>query len=611
MKDLREWLTGPPLATHRLATERLSNWMGLAAFSPDALSSVAYANQEIYLGLAVAGSAGLLYSGRIALAIGVLLVLVSVSYSQTIAAYPSGGGSFTVASENLGRTPGLVAGAALLVDYTLTAAVSLTAGVEAIASAFPVLWPYRTSLALGLLVLITIANLRGVREAGAIIAGPVYLFLVAFLGMLAVGLARAIVEGPSPFPVRPGATFLPVTPFLLLHTFASGCTALTGIEAMSNGVPAFRPPEARNAQKTMAVMALLMGVLFLGSVSLTEYFGVTAPAQETILSALAHRLLGTGPLYLTVQVATLLVLSVAANTSFAGFPRVTSVIAQAGYLPHQLSNLGDRLVYSNGMLLLAAVTGALILAFGGDSHSLIPLFAVGVFLAFTLSQAGMVVHWFRNRQGPWMLKAGVNGLGALATAAAFLIVATAKFADGAWLVLVILPLLVIVFRGIKGHYREVAKELTLKGLPPDIKPLSPPRVVFPISGVHRGVIEALRFARTISNRVTAVYIEIKPGEGDKVRREWARWGQGVPLEVVPSPYRSIIGPFLEYLDESDRRHHDGQPAVVLLPEFVPARWWHYILHNQTAWLLRLALLFRRRSEGHVRAIVDIPFYLRE
>lgn len=585
--------------------------MGLAAFSPDALSSVAYANQEIYLGLAVAGSAGLMFSGRIALAIGVLLVLLAVSYSQTISAYPSGGGSFTVASENLGRTPGLVAGSALLVDYTLTAAVSLTAGVEAIASAFPSLWPYRTSLALGLLVLITIANLRGVREAGAIIAGPVYLFLVAFLGMLAVGVVKAIAEGPSPFPGNPGTALLPLTPFLLLHTFASGCTALTGVEAMSNGVPAFRPPEARNARRTMAVMALLMGVLFLGSVGLTEFLGVTAAPQETILSALAHRLLGAGPLYLIVQVATLLVLSVAANTSFAGFPRVTSVIAQAGYLPHQLSHLGDRLVYSNGMLLLAGVTAALIVAFGGDSHSLIPLFAVGVFVAFTLSQAGMVVHWFRNREGPWMLKAGVNGLGALATAAAFLIVATAKFADGAWLVLVILPLLVLAFRGIKGHYREVAKELTLKGLPPDLKPLPAARVVLPISGVHRGVIEALRFARTISNRVTAVYIEVKPGEGDKVKREWERWGQGVPLQVVPSPYRSIIGPFLEYLDESDRVHHDGQPAVVLLPEFVPARWWHYILHNQTAWLLRLALLFRRRSEGHVRAIIDIPFYLKE
>ena len=611
MRSVREWLTGAPLPTQRLDTERLSNWQGLAAFSPDALSSVAYANQEIYLGLAAAGAAGLAFSGRIALAIGVLLAIVAASYSQTIAAYPSGGGSFTVASENLGRTPGLLAGAALLVDYCLTAAVSLTAGVEALSSAFPVLWNYRVALSLGFLVLITLANLRGVRESGTLMAFPVYLFLGSFLGMLAVGAVRAVLEGPSAFPAGFASAGLPVTPFLLLHTFAAGCTALTGVEAMSNGVPAFRPPEARNAQKTLAVMAVLMAVLFLGSVGLTQYFGVTAGSEETILSALARRILGSGPFYLGVQVSTLLVLAVAANTSFAGFPRVTSVIAQAGFLPHQLAHLGDRLVYSNGMVLLAGVTGLLILGFAGDTHALIPLFAVGVFLAFTLSQAGMVAHWWRGRGGYWRLKAAVNGVGAAATAVAFLIVAYAKFAEGAWIVLMILPALVIMFHVIHGHYREVARELSLKGLPPDIKPLPDPRVVLPISGVHRGVIQALRFARTISDRVTAVYVETKPGEAEKIRDLWERWGQGVPLEVVPSPYRSIVGPFLDYLDEADREHNDGQPAVVLLPEFVPARWWHYILHNQTALLLRLALIYRRRREGQVRAIIDIPFYLKE
>lgn len=611
MRSVREWLTGPPLPTQRLATERLSNWQGLAAFSPDALSSVAYANQEIYLGLAAAGAAGLVFSGRIALAIGVLLGILAASYSQTIAAYPGGGGSFTVARENLGLTPGLLAGAALLIDYCLTAAVSLTAGVEALSSAFPALWDHRVALSLGLLLLITTANLRGVRESGRLMAVPVYLFLGSFLGMLAVGAVRAVMEGSSPFPAELAPSPLPVTPFLLLHTFASGCTALTGVEAMSNGVPAFRAPEARNAQKTLAVMAVLMAVLFLGSVGLTQYFGVTAGSEETILSALARRILGSGPFYLGVQVSTLLVLAVAANTSFAGFPRVTSVIAQAGFLPHQLAHLGDRLVYANGMVLLAGVTGLLILGFAGDTHALIPLFAVGVFLAFTLSQAGMVVHWWRGRGAYWRLKAAVNGVGAAATAIAFLIVAGAKFAEGAWIVLVILPALVILFYGIHGHYREVARELSLKGLPPDIKPVPAPRVVLPISGVHRGVIQALRFARTLSDRVTAVYVEVKPGGAEKIREMWERWGQGVPLEVVPSPYRSIVGPILDYLDEADREQNDGQPAMVLLPEFVPARWWHYILHNQTALLLRLALIYRRRREGQVRAIVDIPFYLRE
>ena len=611
INSLKDLLIGPPLPTRRLAEERLNNVQALAAFSPDALSSIAYANQEIYLGLIVAGAAGLAFSLPISLAIVALLAILALSYSQTLHAYPGGGGSYTVARENLGASVGLVAAAALLIDYVLTAAVSLTAGVEAFASAFPVLWPYRVGLALFLLAIITLANLRGLRETGTLISAPVYVFLSSYLAMLAYGGVRALLEGPGSLAVTAPPASQPLVAFLILHTFASGCTALTGIESISNGVPAFKPPESRNANQTLMVMAILMGVLFLGSIGLTHHFAVVAGPEETILSALARRILGSGAPYVVVQTATLLILAVAANTSFAGFPRVASVVARDRYLPHQLSQLGDRLVFSNGMLVLAFLTGLLILAFGGDSHSLIPLFAVGVFLAFSLSQAGMVIHWVRQRGRHWRLKAFINGLGALTTVVTLLVVAVSKFAQGAWIIIFLIPLLVLAFRTVHAHYQGVARSLTLRGQPVSPEPLPSPRFVLPISGVHRGVIEAVRFVCSMSDRVTAVYIEIHPGDAARVSREWEKYGLGIPLSVVPSPYRSIIRPLMDFLDQTDRQHDDGQLAVVILPQFIPARWWQYPMHNQTAWLIKLALLYGRRRSGRGRAIMDIPFYLRE
>lgn len=611
MRNLREWVLGAPLPTRRLAGEQLNKIRALAAFSPDALSSIAYANQEIYLGLVVAGAAGLTYSWPIALAIVGLLAVLSLSYAQTIPAYPSGGGSYTVAKENLGSTLGLIAAAALLIDYTLTAAVSLTAGVAAIASAFPALWPHRVTLSLVLLVIIALANLRGTRESGTLMAIPVYFFLVSYLGMLAVGAVRAILEGPGSLVTAAPPPTEVLSTFLILHTFSAGCTALTGVEAISNGVPAFRGPQSKNAVRTLAVMAALMGLLFVGSIGLTQYFAAIAGPEETILSALARRILGPGALYIAVQAGTLAILAVAANTSFADFPRVASVLARDRYLPNQLTHLGDRLVYSNGMVLLAGLTGLLIIVFQGDSHALIPLFAVGVFLAFTLSQAGMVFHWARLRGPGWRTKMAINGVGALTTLATLIIVGVSKFVDGAWIVVLLIPILVLAFRGVNRHYREVGKELTLKGLPPSLKPMPHPRVVLPVSGVHRGVIEALRYARSISDQVTAVYVETQPGDAERIRKDWESWGQDVPLVVVPSQFRSIIGPFLDFLDETDREHNDGTLATVIMPEFVPARWWQNLLHNQTAWLLRLALTFRRHRQGQVRAIVDVPYHLRE
>ena len=611
LDNLRHFFIGAPLPTQRLADERLNKLRALAAFSPDALSSIAYANQEIFLGLVVAGTAGLHYAWPIGVAITILLGVLALSYFQTIHAYPGGGGSYTVARENLGARTGLITAAALLIDYVLTAAVSLTAGVAAIASAFPALWPYRVEIALVLLLIILLANLRGLRETGTLMAIPVYFFLFAYLPMLAIGLIQAIGNGPIPIESAAPEAIATLTPFLILHTFAAGCTALTGIEAISNGVPVFKPSETRNAGITLAVMAVLMGILFLGSIGLTQYLGVVAGPDETILSALARQIWGTSLPYYIVMIATLLILAVAANTSFAGFPRLASILAQDGYLPHQFSLLGDRLVFSNGMIALALVTGVLIVAFNGDSHALIPLFAVGVFLAFTLSQAGMVMHWIRLRGRRWPIKALINGLGAVTTAVTLLVVGISKFGEGAWIVVLLIPVFVLMFQAIQRHYGQVARELTLRGLPPLLKPLVPPRVVMPISGVHRGVLEALRFARSISANVTAVYVEVTPATTAKVRQQWSTWVPDVPLKVVPSPYRSTIGPLLEFLEQTDHDHNDGQYATVVLPEFIPAHRWQYLLHNQTAWLLKLALIYQRRRFRHPRVVVDVPFYLRE
>ena len=651
LNRIRNGLLGPPLPTQDMAETRLNTVRALAAFSPDALSSIAYANQEIYLGLVVAGSAALSLSLPIGLAITGLLSIVALSYFQTIHGYPSGGGSYVVARENLGTLPGLVAAAALLIDYLLTAAVSLTAGVAAIASAFPGLWPHRVALSLVMLAVITVVNLRGLRETGTLMAIPVYLFLITYLPMLAYGLVRLLVDGPQPLAaVAPVATH-PLTTFLVLRAFATGCTALTGIEAISNGVPAFQSPESKNAGRTLLAMAVLMGALFVGSIGLTQGLAVVAAPQETILSALSRKLLGSGPAYLVIQASTMLILAVAANTSFAGFPRLVAILAKDGFMPRQLTGLGDRLVFANGIVLLAAGTAVLIVAFGGDTHALIPLFAVGVFLAFTLSQAGMVVHWWRSKDGMepgsspkgrmsatagnpdgahlpaangpaasgepgffrrrgWISKAVINGVGALTTAVTLVIVAASKFIEGAWISILLLPVLVFIFFQIRHHYQQVAAQLSLAGLPPSLRPFPHPRVVVPISGVHRGIVDAIAFARSVSDDVTALYIELEPGAGERVRDEWERWWPDVPLAIRPSPYRSVVAPLLDFLDETDREHNDGRLATVVLPEFVPARWWQSLLHNQTTWLIKGALLYRRRRFGYQRAIIDVPYHLR-
>lgn len=609
LSRVRHLIIGSPLPTHEVAHRRLNKTRALAAFSPDALSSLAYANEEIFLALVVAGSAGLSLSLPIALAIAGLLILVAVSYFQTIQRYPSGGGSYVVARENLGTMPGLVAGAALLLDYVLTAAVSVTAGVAAIASAFPVLWTHRVGLSLLILLVITLLNLRGVRETGTWMSIPVYLFLVAYFVMIAIGLAKAMVQGAGSLVATAPPAAHPLTVLLVLRAFSVGCTALTGIETVSNGVPSFEPPASKNAGRTLMVMALLMALLFVGSIGLTQYLAVIPGPQETITSALARRLLGSGPAYLLVQASTMLILAVAANSSFAGFPRVASIMARDGFLPRQLASLGDRLVFNNGILVLAVVTGGLIVLFEGDTHALVPLFALGAFLAFTLSQAGMVVLWIGERGRSWWLKALLNGVGATATGGAVVVVGASKFGDGAWITILLIPIIVVALLKVRSHYQEIALELSLSRLPPSLEVPPRPRVVVPIAGVHRGIVDAIAFARSISDDVTAVYVELEPDTGQRVRERWERMWPDVPLVIVPSPYRSVVGPLMDFLDETDLQHDDGQLAAVVLPEFVPAAWWQNALHAQTAWLIRTTLLYRRRHLGFQRTIIDVPFHL--
>ena len=610
LAHIKDWIIGPALPTLASAHERLNKIRALAAFSPDALASIAYANQEIYLGLVVAGSMGLAYAWPISLAIAALLAAVALSYFQTIHAYPSGGGSYIVARSNLGITPGLIAASALLIDYLLNAAVSLTAGVAAIASAFPFLWPYRIYIALFLLLIITLLNLRGLQETGTAMAIPVYFFIASYLIMIVYGLIRLAIEGPTSLNTVSIPAVQPVTLFLILHAFSTGSTALTGVEAISNGVPAFENPQSKNAGQTLLIMALLMGSLFVGTIALTRFFAVTAGPEETILSALARRLVGTNLLYFIIQIATLAILTVAANTSFAGFPRLAAILARDAYLPRQLSSLGDRLGFTNGIVLLSVATALLIIFFGGDSHALVPLFAVGAFLAFTLSQAGMVLHWLREHGPGWTLKSVINGLGALATGTTLVVVAISKFTTGAWITIFLIPLIVFGFQRVHRHYAQVKSQLSLHGLPPSLRPVSPARVVIPISGVHRGMVNAVLFAQSISSNVTGVYVELEPGAGEKVREQWNEWWPDLPLVVIPSPYRSLVGPLLEYLDKTDLEHNDGQLAVVVLPEFVTTNWWQNLLHNQTAFLVKAALLYGRRRTGGERVVVDVPYHLR-
>jgi amino acid transporter len=662
---IKRLLVGRALRTEEAIHERLTKKTALAVFSSDALSSTAYATEEILLVLAAAaaatsgGSFG--YVVPVSVGIAVLLAIVATSYRQTIHAYPSGGGAYIVAKENLGTSPGLIAAAALLVDYVLTVSVSIAAGVAAITSAvqgtrYAWLNEHKVILCLIFIAFIAIANLRGVRESGALFATPTYVFVVSFLFMIAFGFfhyftygGAAAVPGPEELKVAEGYKLQPLTLFLLLGAFSNGCAALTGIEAISNGVQAFKKPEAQNAATTLIWMALLLTTMFLGTSVMAFLYHVHPKESETVISQFA-RIMFTGPLgwfYYVVQVATAAILVLAANTAFADFPRLSSLLARDRFLPRQFANRGDRLVFSNGIVILAIFSGILVIAFGGDTSRLIPLYAVGVFLSFTLSQSGMVVHWLRERRklraekpektvqeipetndtsgalpdvglededrsyfvtdevtapANWKKSLAINAIGALATFIVLCVFIATKFIHGAWIVVVVIPLLVVLFKAIHGHYLMVAKQLSTDGLEP-LRPIKH-TVIVPISGIHRGVVSALQYAKSIaSDKVQAVYVDFEEEATANLKDKWERWGAGVQLVVLPSPYRELTRPLLRHIHRLSREN-SNEMITVVLPEFIPARWWQHVLHNQSSLLLKGSLLFRK---GVI--VTSVPYHL--
>lgn len=653
-------LVGRALRTEQALHERLSKKTALAVFSSDALSSVAYSTEAILLVLLAAGTIAISYLPFIAIGITLLLGVLVLSYRQTIHAYPSGGGAYIVAKDNLGTQVGLIAAASLLVDYILTVAVSVSAGVAAITSAaqgtrYSFLVEHRVALCVFFVVFIAIINLRGVRESGAFFAGPTYLFIFSMLALIVVGFIRyystseamatpAVIHfDPSVGTVAGHALTGGALLWLLMRAFAAGCTALTGVEAISNGIPAFKQPESKNAATTLTLMALIMAVLILGSGFLAYKLNAHPTPSETLISAIGRHTFGSGFFYLVLQAATAAILVLAANTSFADFPRLASLLASDRFLPRQLASRGDRLVFSNGVLILSLFACLLIFMFKGEEQAMLPLYALGVFISFTLSQAGMVVHWRRLRRaeeakrriqeeeeihrtqsadtgaasheaerlraierdvgGNWLLSIIVNGVGAAVSFVVLLIIAVTKFTHGAWAVILLIPLLVVMFRSINKHYLEIARQLSTEDLVPRSS-IAKHLVLVPISGIHRGVIYALEYAKSIApGHVTAIYVDLNDEATQKLREKWVTWGKGVDLIVLQSPYRSLTRPLLRYIERVSRSA-DNVMVTVLLPEFVPAKWWHQLLHNQSSLLLKGALLFRK---GVI--VTSVPYHL--
>jgi amino acid transporter len=591
---VRRVVFGRPLATDEEADERLSRVKALAVFSSDNLSSVAYATEAILFTLLAAGTQHFWLSIPISLLIVAVLGVIVVSYRQTIGAYPGGGGSYIVAGRNLGRHAGLVAAAALLVDYVLTVSVSVAAGVAAIASAFPgSLGDLRVELSAAFIVLVMIVNLRGIRESGTVFSIPTYVFLVSMLGLIAVGLGRALV---GDVPRVGGVTPVVVAPetlgvLLLMRAFADGCSAITGVEAVSNGVPAFRRPESANARATLAVMGLLVGLMFIGTSILAGVSGAVPSEHETIISQIGRATFGTGPIYYVLQLSTMGILVLAANTAFADFPRLASLLARDGFMPARFAFRGERLAFNAGIVALAALAIGVLAVFGGRVEALIPLYAVGVFTSITLSQAGMVVHWLRERGAGWRRSAVVNGFGAVATGIVAVVFAVAKFALGAWLIVIIIPTIVAAMLLIGRQYRRRQAETAVH--PEHV--VGPPRrrqkVLIPASDVTRDVVQAVTFGRTMSDDVTAVHVTDDPERAAAIRERFRRQLPGLPLVVVESPFRSLVRPLVRYLEDAAAIDDDGI-VIVRLPEYVPRHWWERFLYNDNAHRIRAALLGR-------------------
>jgi amino acid transporter len=603
-------LIGKPLANEADITERLPKTKALAVFSSDAISSSTYASEEIVLILMTAGAAGLAFSVPIAIAIALLLLIVATSYRQIAYAYPSGGGAYAVAKANINQLSAVFAAAALIFDYMMTVAVSVAAGVAAVTSVVPELLPWRVELALIALALLTVANLRGLRESGNIFAVPTYMYVVGAIALIGLGVLRIASGDPAasftPPPITPPAEgFATVSAILILRAFAFGSVALTGTEAISNGVPAFKPPEAKNAATTLTIMAVLLGVIFVGISFLAQAYGIVASEQQTLISQVAQAVFGDGALYIYFQVSTALILVLAANTGFNGAPRLAQILATDGFLPRQFSFRGDRLAYSWGIVILAVVAGTFIAVFDGSVVALIPLYSIGIFFSFTLSQGGMVVHWLRDRVSGWRLRLGFNLLGATVTAVVAVIITAAKFPRGAWVVLIAVPLLTGLMLLIHRQYRSQAAELSVDAAVVIAAPQRARRIVVPVNGVNRAVVHALSLGRALGDDIRAVYVTDDEHDGERMRERWERQVPGVPLVIVESPYRALVGPLLAYLDVLDQAWPPDAEVpitIVVLPEYVARRWWDRILYNQQARRLKAALVGREHT-----VVADVPY----
>ena len=630
-RNISHYLIGRPLQTADAPHQTIGKAVGLAVFASDALSSTAYATQEILVILAAAGTIAFGYVFPISVVIVGLLAIVVISYEQIIHAYPNGGGAYIVASDNFGKMPALVAAAALLTDYILTVSVSVSSGVAQIVSAYPELFDYRVPMGVVFVVFITVVNLRGVRESGAAFAFPSYFFIGIMLLMIGTGLVR-LFNGTLGFVIDPpeiehfGEAVAVVTPFLLLHAFSSGTTALTGVEAISNGITAFKEPRSRNAGITLMWMAVILGILFMGISYLTRAIHAVPSEAETVISQLARTVFnGQGVLYMAVIIGTTVILILAANTAFAGFPRLSAMLAEDGFMPRQLAYRGSRLVYSYGIIFLAAAASILIIVFQASVTRLIPLYAIGVFLSFTLAQAGMARRWWRAGKlapadpnveikgtGPhqlqyergWFVKMLSNGFGAFCTAIVMLVFAVTKFRDGAFVVLILTPILMSIFIWIHRHYATVASSLSLEhyGEPPPYNVRH--RVLVPISNVHQGTLAALRYARMLSDDITAIHVSIEPAESEKVRKKWETWGRGTRLVIVDSPYRLFVEPLLAYIEEILANRQPNETITIVVPHFVPGKRVHNTLHMQTAEILRKELL---STPGVV--ITEVPYQI--
>lgn len=622
-KSWRNFLIGRPLQTADAPHQTIGKAVGLAVFASDALSSTAYATQEIMFILAAAGSGALGFVFPITIAIVVLIVIVSISYQQTIHAYPGGGGAYIVARDNLGELPAQTAGAALLTDYILTVAVSVSSGVAQITSAFPLLYQYRVFIAVGLVFFVMLVNLRGVKESGFAFAIPTYFFIITMFITVGLGLFNYLSGnlGTVVNPPEMGFTGLltTVTPFLLLHAFSSGTSAMTGIEAISNGITAFKEPRSKNAGITLVWMSAILASLFLGISFLAGQVHAVPSEAETVISQIARTIYnGRNFLYLSIIAGTAIILILAANTAFADFPRLSALQAGDGFLPRQLTFRGSRLVYSRGIVTLALAASLLIVLFQASVNRLIPLYAIGVFMSFTLSQSGMARRWWKSGQlkpgeqvvepgstivhdPNWKLKMIINGFGAICTLVVMITFAITKFKDGAWIIIFIIPTLVAIFMGIHHHYKSLSEKLTLDHYTSPAR-ISHNRVVLLVAGVHRGTLAALAYARNLSDDVTAVHVSIDPKETEKVVEKWSTFGEGIRMVVLESPYRLFIEPLMVYIENLLAHTQPNERLTVVVPQFVPKHWWENLLHNQTALTLRFALLFKSNL-----VILEVPY----